>query len=472
MEMKTFEVKTLGCKVNQYESQALRERMLALGFKESKDSPGADVYIVNTCAVTKRADTLSQEEIRKLYRSNSRARVFVTGCSAENDPEKLRRLEGVTAVLGNQEKDRLADFILANTEKPQFFCHCEGAKRPKQSQKGIASSLSLLAMTQLLPKAELLSGIKKLSISVFHKHTRAFLKVQDGCDNGCSYCIIPRLRGSSRSRPLNEIIDEAKGLAENGYKELVLCGICLGAYGKDFGLKDGSPRGEAEGLVKLIAALEEIDGISRIRLSSIEALDVRDCLIEKMVFSKKLMPHLHIPFQSGDDKLLKLMNRKASAEDCRKLIFKLRRLVPDIGLTTDIMLGFPQEKDENFKNTLNFLREVRPARTHIFPFSPRKNTAAGRFSGTVRPEIVKDRIKQTRELAQELARDFCRQYIGKDLEILVESQSGCADDGFFSSYSGNYIKVFLPKGQEIPANTIVTARPLKIYKDGLMAGKN
>jgi len=439
--MKTFEVKTLGCKVNQYESQALRERMLELGFRENKDSPGADVYIVNTCAVTRRADTLSQEEIRKLSRSHPRARVFVTGCSAENDPEKLKRFKGVAGVLGNQEKDRLADFIL--TQKDRFSC----GERPV-----VSPSTSLR-----------IDGERSRTISAFHKHTRAFLKVQDGCDNGCSYCVIPRLRGSSRSRILAEIIEEARDLAKNGYKEIVLCGICLGAYGKDFGLKDG--------LVKVIETLEEIDGISRIRLSSIEALDISDCLIEKMASSGKLMPHLHIPFQSGDDTLLKLMNRKASTKECRGLILKLRKLVPDIGLTTDIMLGFPGEEEENFKNTLNFLREIRPAKIHIFPFSPRKNTAAWRFPATLRPEIIKDRVKQTRELAQELARDFCRQYIGRDLDVLVESPGGSLDDGFFPGHSGNYIKVFLPKSPEISVNTIVSVRPLKIHKDGLIAEK-
>ena len=439
--MKTFEVKTLGCKVNQYESQALRERMLELGFRENKDSPGADVYIVNTCAVTRRADTLSQEEIRKLSRSHPRARVFVTGCSAENDPEKLKRFKGVAGVLGNQEKDRLADFIL--TQKDRFSC----GERPV-----VSPSTSLR-----------IDGERSRTISAFHKHTRAFLKVQDGCDNGCSYCVIPRLRGSSRSRILAEIIEEARDLAKNGYKEIVLCGICLGAYGKDFGLKDG--------LVKVIETLEEIDGISRIRLSSIEALDISDCLIEKMASSGKLMPHLHIPFQSGDDTLLKLMNRKASTKECRGLILKLRKLVPDIGLTTDIMLGFPGEEEENFKNTLNFLREIRPAKIHIFPFSPRKNTAAWRFPATLRPEIIKDRIKQTRELAQELARDFCRQYIGRDLDVLVESPGAFANDGLFPGHSGNYIKVFLPKSPEISVNTIVSVRPLKIHKDGLIAEK-
>ena len=439
--MKTFEVKTLGCKVNQYESQALRERMLELGFRENKDSPGADVYIVNTCAVTRRADTLSQEEIRKLSRSHPRARVFVTGCSAENDPEKLKRFKGVAGVLGNQEKDRLADFIL--TQKDRFSC----GERPV-----VSPSTSLR-----------IDGERSRTISAFHKHTRAFLKVQDGCDNGCSYCVIPRLRGSSRSRILAEIIEEARDLAKNGYKEIVLCGICLGAYGKDFGLKDG--------LVKVIETLEEIDGISRIRLSSIEALDISDCLIEKMASSGKLMPHLHIPFQSGDDTLLKLMNRKASTKECRGLILKLRRLMPDIGLTTDIMVGFPGEEEENFKNTLNFLREIRPAKIHIFPFSPRKNTAAWRFPATLRPEIIKDRIKQTRELAQELARDFCRQYIGRDLDVLVESPGAFANDGLFPGHSGNYIKVFLPKSPEISVNTIVSVRPLKIHKDGLIAEK-
>ena len=165
------------------------------------------------------------------------------------------------------------------------------------------------------------------------------------------------------------------------------------------------------------------------------------------------------------------MNRKASVEDCRALILKLRRFVPDIGLTTDIMLGFPGEEEENFKNTLNFLREIRPAKIHIVPFSPRKNTAAWRFPATLRPEIIKDRIKQTRELAQKLAWDFYRQYIGRDLEVLVESPGALADDGLFPGHSGNYIKVFLPKSPEISVNTIVSVRPLKIHKDGLIAEK-
>lgn len=453
-KMRTFEVKTLGCKVNQYESQVLRERMLALGFKENRDSSEADIYIVNTCAVTRKAEALSQEEIRKLCRLNPRGRIFVTGCSVENDPEKLRRLEGVTAVLGNQEKDRLADFILVQQGRPSFL------SRKGQKHGTLASADS--KKSAISPSTSLrIDGERSRTISAFHKHTRAFLKVQDGCDNGCSYCIIPRLRGSSRSRPLDQIIDEARGLAENGYQEIVLCGICLGAYGRDLGFQDG--------LVELIEAIEEIDGISRIRLSSIEALDVQDRLIEKMVFSEKLCRHLHIPFQSGDDKLLKLMNRKASAEDCHTLIFKLRRLLPDIGLTTDIMVGFPGEEEENFKNTLNFLRAVRPLKTHIFRFSPRRNTAAFRFSGLVRAEVVKDRLTQMRELAKEFTRDFCRQYIGKDQKVLVESPGGCADNGFFPGYSGNYIKVFLPRGPGISVNTIVTARPLKIHKDGLIA---
>lgn len=430
--METFEVKTLGCKVNQYESQALRERMLSLGFKENKNSSLVDVYIVNTCAVTRRADTLSEEEIRKLYRLNPQARIFVTGCFAQKDSERLRGLSGVAAVLGNKDKDSLADFILAHNNNRLDLSLNEG-------EGGHA-------------------------ISNFHKHTRAFLKVQDGCDNGCSYCIIPRLRGSSRSRPLERIRDEAAGLAENGYKEIVLCGICLGAYGKDLGLKDG--------LLKVIEALEGLEGIFRIRLSSIEALDVSDCLIEKMASSDKLMPHLHIPFQSADDKILKLMNRKATSDDCRRLVLKLRKLVPDIGLTTDIILGFPQEENNNFKNTLDFLRETRPSKTHIFPFSPRKNTVAWRLPQRLRPEIVRDRVKQARELTEGLARDFRLRHIGKSLEVLVESRGSSADDGFLPGHSGNYIKVFIPEGRGVSVNAIVNVRPLKIHKDGLIAQKN
>lgn len=410
--MKTFELKTLGCKVNQYESQALRERLLGLGFKESPDQ-GADICIVNTCSVTQRAEADSLKAVRTFNRNNPQAKIFVTGCSAQNSPEIISRLSGVQAVLGNDKKEYLAG-ALGGKEAPDI-------------------------------------SLNKPEVSAFHKHTRAFLKIQDGCNYGCSYCIIPKLRGASRSRQLARIVKEAKQLADNGYKEIVLCGICLGAYGKDLGYK--------EGLVRVIEELEKIDGLARLRLSSIEASDVRPALIQKMGDSSKLCRHLHIPFQSGDNAVLKLMRRKTLTEGYRRLIRYLRRDSPDIGITTDIIIGFPGEKEDNFKNTLNFLKEVRPSRMHIFPFSGRENTPAYHFKDKIQNGIIKERAKIMKSLAKELAQDFCRQNLGRELDVLVETNAG---------YSNNYIKVYIANAAISP-NSLIKVKADSLYQDGLLA---
>ena len=411
--MKTFELKTLGCKVNQYESQALRERLLGLGFKESPNQ-GADICIVNTCSVTQRAETDSLKAVRAFNRNNPQAKIFVTGCSAQNSPEIISRINGVQAVLGNDKKETLPCLLAA---------------------KDIPADASL----------------HKPEVSCFHKHTRAFLKIQDGCNYGCSYCIIPKLRGASRSRQLAQIVKEAKQLADNGYKEIVLCGICLGAYGRDLGDK--------EGLVRVIEELEKIEGLARLRLSSIEASDVRPALIQKMGDSPKLCRHLHIPFQSGDDAVLKLMRRKTLTEGYRRLIRSLRRESPDIGITTDIMIGFPGEKEDNFRNTIDFLKEAKPSRMHIFPFSPRKNTPADHFKDTIGSGLIKERAKIMKSLAKELTQDFCRQNLGRELDVLVETNAG---------YSSNYIKVYIANAAIFP-NSMIKVKADRLYQDGLLA---
>ena len=434
--MKTFEFRTLGCKVNQYESQALREKLLGLGFGESQGT-NADIYIVNTCAVTQKAEADSIKIIRRLSHYKPGAQIFVTGCALQNNPDKLRQINGVTGVLDNRQKEGL-----------------RAAAR----------------------------------ISKFHQHARAFLKIQDGCNNGCSYCIIPKLRGASRSRALLEIVEEARNLADNGYKEIVLCGICLGAYGKD--------SGSAAGLVKVIEELEKIEGLGRIRLSSIEASDVSCELVNKMRNSKKLCRHLHIPFQSGDDNILKLMKRKTTTDDYRKLVFGLRRSFADIGITTDIMVGFPGEDEISFKRTIQFLKEIRPSRTHIFPFSPRQHTPAFGFDSRVNPRALKVRVRQIKALAKELSFDFCRTNLGKTLDVLLESSPEAktglypvrdyrvtgkkkeVSNGVYKGYSGNYLKVFLSRpcvqGRDLSnaenlINTIVEVKAIRIFRDGIFA---
>lgn len=430
---KTFSVKTLGCKVNQYESQALREKLLELGLKESEGGP-ADICVVNTCAVTQKADKESLEAVRQLSRNSAgRSRIFVTGCSAQDNRRRLESQEGIACVLENSRKEDLPSIISGT----------------------ILGSPDLSGSRHCREKPE-----PSLSITKFHQRTRAFLKIQDGCNNGCSYCIIPKLRGASYSRPLRIIADEARRLAEHGYKEIVLCGICLGGYGRDLGIRGG--------LVKVIEELEKIEGLLRIRLSSIEASDVTPELIDMMAHSRKLCRHLHIPFQSGDDKVLALMNRKIASSGYLELADRLRRHLPGIGITTDIMVGFPGEDQINFNNTLRFLEQVKPSRMHIFTFSPRKGTLAFAFSNRAEPQIAARRARRVKALAEELSLAFRQAQAGRELDVLVES-APCRKTGFLKGYSGNYLKVYIAGAKPIE-NTMVMIRAEKIFQDGLLAG--
>lgn len=418
---KTFSVKTLGCKVNQYESQALREKLLELGLRECEGEP-ADICVVNTCAVTQKADKESLEAVRQLSRSSAgRSRIFVTGCSAQDNRQALESQQGIACVLENRRKEDLPFIISGEVLK----------SNPEPS----------------------------LSISRFHQRTRAFLKIQDGCDNGCSYCIIPKLRGPSYSRPLRIIIDEAERLVEHGYKEIVLCGICLGDYGKDLAIRGG--------LVKVIEELEKIEGLLRIRLSSVEASDISPALIDKMAHSQKLCRHLHIPFQSGDDKVLALMNRKVLSAGYLELADRLRRHLPDIGITTDIMAGFPGEDQASFNNTMRFLKEIKPSRMHIFPFSPRRGTSAFASLDKVKPQIIKQRAGRIKALSKELSLAFCQAQAGRKLDVLVES-APCRKTGFLKGYSGNYLRVYISRTKAIE-NTVVTVKAEKVFQDGLLA---
>lgn len=417
--MKTFRLKTFGCKVNQYESQVLYENLLSVGLREAKED-FADIYIVNTCTVTEKADRKSLEAIRSYNRHNPKAQIFVTGCLAKESFDKLESMEGVAGVLENSQKKNLIDFI-----------------RPSNA-----------------------SQINERTITKFRKHTRAFLKIQDGCNNSCSYCVIPKVRGKSYSRILDEVVKEAQGLVKSGHKEIVLCGICLGDYGKDLGLK--------EGLVKAIDALEKLDGLLRIRLSSIEASDVTEELIDKMASSQKLCRHLHIPFQSGDDKILKAMNRKFTSEDYRKLVFTLRKILPDIGITTDIIVGFPGEGEINFNNTVSFLEEVKPSRIHSFPFSPRKNTAAFDFPNKISPAAIKQRVKRMKLLVKRLSLDFYKANLGKILDVLVESAVD-SKTGLYQGYSDNYIKVFFRQKDKNLIGMAVKVKAGEIYDDGIVS---
>ncbi len=383
--MKTIKFYTLGCKANQYDTQSIRERFLEHGFREIGNGRRADICVINTCTVTACADQKSKGIIRHCIKANPKARVVVTGCLVQKDAVSLSRIKGI-------------DLIVSKSFFPE-------------------------------------------RISNFFAHTRAFLKIQDGCDNFCSYCKVPLVRGASRSRPLNQIIREAEDLAKNGFQEIVLSGICLGAYGKDL-----LPKID---LVTAIEAMERIDGLLRIRLSSIEVRDISEELINKIAESRKLCRHLHIPLQSGADEILKKMRRNYCRNDYLYLIRKIKMRIPGIAITTDCLVGFPGENEDYFQNTLDLLKEILPLKVHIFPYSKREGTLAKRdFKDTANPAIIKERLLRLKAIASVCALSYKKQFLHKKAKVLIEGRAK-DDPVFWEGYTDNYLKVRIKTRQNL-----------------------
>jgi len=385
-----FKIRTLGCKVNQYDSQEIRERLLEAGGREAGNGRKADIYIINTCTVTQKADRDSFYHIHRSYRENPRALIVVTGCMAEFDSRRLKREPGVGLVIENKDKGKLVSRIIKGSEPGRH------------------------------------------GISSFENRTRAFLKIQDGCDNFCSYCIVPYVRGAARSKPFADILREAQKLVDNGYREIVLTGICLGSYGKDL-----KPAGS---LVSVIEGLEKLDGLWRIRLSSIEAKDVNDQLINAFAQSDKLCRHIHIPIQSGDNDILRAMRRKYTRQDYIRLIVKLKKACPGIAITTDVLVGFPGEEERHFRNTLDLVMKIAPLKTHIFPFSPRPGTCAYLLKNRPPADIVMDRLKRMEREARECAKQYQRRFLSRVMPVLFETRSK-DQAGIWEGFTGNYLKV-------------------------------
>jgi len=398
MIKKYFYIKTLGCKVNQYESQVIRENFIKDGYLETSNRDEADIYVVNTCTVTSTSDSKSLKSIRYDLKKKNKC-IIATGCMVDAEDLDLGKLKGV-------------DFIIGNKDKYNIPCIIKGAP----------------------PHHSLRSGTGQAGqITGFKNHVRAFVKIQDGCNNKCSYCKVSVVRGKSKSRHFEEVLNECKILIRNGYKEIVLTGICLGSYGKDIS-KD-------IGLLKLIIELCKIKGDWRMRLSSIEPKDVTDGLISQIKSEEKLCKHLHIPFQSGDDKILKRMNRPYAASDYIGIVNKLRRAVPDIAISTDIMTGFPGEKEANFQNTLDFIREIRPMRLHVFGFSKRIGTPAHNYKDDVNITLKKTREHALIDVVKEFSREFEGMFIDKIARVLVEDKRN--GQGFLQGYTDRYIKVLI-----------------------------
>lgn len=411
---------TFGCKVNQYDSEALKELFQDRGFEISDWNPqeldNIDVAIINTCTVTHLADRKARQHIRKLKRRNPNCVIAVTGCYPQTDPQTVKALEGVDIVHGIEDRSGLVELVEQALSKENIW---QGAIHLHDSR----------------PKGE----FENLKIKNFKKHdrTRHFLKIQEGCDQFCSYCIIPYARGHLRSRPPEDVISEIKQAVSNGFKEIVLTGINLGAYGRE--------NSNLPNLATLLDKIIHLKGDYRIRLSSCEPQEITIGLLELVTNSEKICKHLHIPLQSGDNEILKAMNRDYSKEDYRKIVMAAREKSPSIAITTDIIVGFPGESANHFRNTKEFVKKIGFSDIHIFQYSPRKNTPAQEFSDQVHSKEKKARSQELIEISRDLSRVYHEQFIDKTVPVLVEKH----EEDVASGVSDTYLKVTFNVESEI-----------------------
>jgi len=406
--MTTISVATLGCKVNQFESEALIDALERKGYALIPFEEGADITIINTCTVTHRADFQSRQIVRRAFRSNPNSLIIVTGCYPQVEPDAFIKMKEVRYLLGNGEKNQIPD-LLPLMQKGEF----------PRVQVGDIQKETLFSETPF---------------HSFHRHTRAFLKIQDGCNAYCSYCIVPHARGRSRSLHPERVVENLKIFKKKGFKEVVLTGIHLGAYGLD--LNPPFP------LEKLIKQLEGEETPHRIRLSSIEPGDFSPELIFTLSQSNKICPHLHIPIQSGDDEILKKMNRGYNHSFLSDLIQELHLRIPKLSIGADVIVGFPGETEEKFQHTYGLVESLPFSYLHVFPFSRRKGTPASQFPKGVDEEAIKKRAESMRELGKQKRQAFYRQFLNQELSVLVEDRKE-KETGRWKGLSRNYIPVLI-----------------------------
>ena len=404
----TFRIHTFGCKVNLYESEALRERLLQEGYLESTGSK-ADIHFVNTCAVTKEAERKDLQRVRKIHNDDPEAKIVVLGCSSQIHP-KSYDLPFVSAIYGTTKKGT-----------------CEKWEKEERIQ---------------VEKDNRKLHYEDTPIALGEHPERAYVKVQDGCDNFCSYCLIPYARGNSRSRKEGSILAECQTLIANGVHELVIGGIDTGSYqDPETGIR----------LKQLLEDIASLPGDFRIRLSSVEITQIDSALIDLFATNEKICPHFHIPLQSGSRKICERMNRKYDPEGFLKIVNEIREKVDFVSLTTDVIAGFPGEGKEEFQETVSFLKKVDFLRIHAFPYSERPRTAASRFSDSVPPSTRQERVRRLLLLSKEGEQRFRKRYTGRTVQMLVESKG---KDGFYHGYSENYLPLSLKSDEDLE-NTFV-----------------
>lgn len=430
---------TLGCKVNQYETEALREQFSAAGYQLAAEDERADVYVINTCTVTNLADRKSRQFIRQARRRNPDAVIAVTGCYAQTKPEEVAALEGVQVICGTSEKSRLLHEI-----------------------EQVLADREVIGRTHMVvDDYEDLTRYEDMGqIVAMESRSRAFIKIQEGCDRFCAYCVIPFARGKVRSREEEDIVREFQGLLDAGFKEIVLTGINTALYGRE---KDGKGQ-EGDSMEHLLARLNALPGDFRIRLSSLEPTVVDQAYVRRLLRFDKLCHHLHLSVQSGSDRILAAMNRRYDRAEYLKIVEALREADENYGVTTDIIVGFPGETEEDFQDSLDMIRQASFSRVHAFRYSMRDGTRAARMKEQVSGDRKSKRVTALMEAAEAQAEAFCRASAGEIRRVLVEAFD---EDGMATGYTDNYLKVYLP-GEEIVFNEFYEVRLLEKYKDGML----
>ena len=430
----------LGCKVNAYEIEAMQQLLEEAGYEIVPFEPGADIYVINTCTVTNIADRKSRQMLHKAKKMNPEAIVVATGCYVQTGGEKLKKDEAIDLVLGNNQKINIVEALAEYAEnKPGHGSHVIKINQTKEYEE--------------------------LSIDHTAEHVRAYIKVQDGCNQFCTYCIIPYARGRVRSRNIESVLKEVRALAEKGYKEVVLTGIHLSSYGVDF------PEEKKETLLSLIRAVHEIEGIQRIRLGSLEPGIVTREFAEGIAALPKVCPHFHLSLQSGCDETLERMNRRYRSGEYRERCELLREVYGNPALTTDVIVGFPQESEEEFQKSYDFVDGIHFYETHIFKYSRRQGTKAAAMDGQLTEAEKARRSEKMIEMHHRHASDYEKSMIGKELEVLIEEEYTNDGRTWYLGHSREYIKTAVPKSENYGVNDIIRVKAERFLEEHIMTGE-
>lgn len=419
--MRKIAFTTLGCKVNLYDTEAMQELFMQKSDKYQivDFDEVADIYVINTCTVTNFGDKKSRQCIRRAKRQNPNAIVVATGCYAQVAPQTVAEIEGINIVLGTKDRASVVDII-----------------ENYSINNGVLNAVGNIKKEKLF---------EPLAISSLKDRTRAYVKIQEGCNRYCSYCIIPYARGPVRSRDPQHIMDEVKRLAENGFKEIVLTGIHVASYGIDLGNID---------LIEVVKMVHTVDGIERIRFSSMEPLAITDEFIAVMKSLPKVCDHFHLSLQSGCDKTLKAMNRRYTAKQYEDAVLRLRNVYPDVAISTDIIVGFPNESEQDFIESAEFAKKVRLSKIHVFPYSPKTGTVAAKMDNQIAPDEKNSRASRLIAISDNLNKEFILNLKDKIMPVLFERR---VNDGYFEGHTTNYVKVMVKTNKDLK-NSIVNVK--------------